>query len=580
MNNHRQLRDALVYTPVPSRFGTSGVRALVKDLTDLEVYCLTLGTLRYLETTNKLQVGDAPRETLAIPVAGDLRPSTERILRATARAILDAGYRVDYVGRIPTPALTNYALERGIASFVITGSHIPADRNGQKANRCDGEVLKSDETGIVNAVETLRQQEYRCSVEQSRFDAHGMLKPEHQVDLPPVNEAAEQLYLERYRQVFPKYGLAGKRIAFFQYSAVGRDLLPRILENTGAEVFPVGRSDEFVPIDTEAISDAHLRMLSDFVTEQQNEHGRIDAIVSTDGDSDRPLIVGVAELEGRARAAVRFFPGDLVGTVVADYLGADSVSVPISVNPAVHEYFGSKQVVTTKTRIGSPHVIDAMRVELEKGKKQVVAWEANGGFLTGSEISLNDGMLRPLPTRDAVLPILSVLHAAAEHALSLSELFDRLPEWYGKADLIDNFPQESSQKILAHFKPADENITWLDFKQEKIVLRDVDEKVVGEWTLKDLSGKEFSRKKKELEIIFNESRGFDEITCINVQDGIRCFFRNEDIAHLRPSGNAPQLRIYAHSRTQARADEIAQLGVAEPDGILRELQRFIEGLGE
>nr|MDJ0872255.1 hypothetical protein [Gammaproteobacteria bacterium] len=56
----------------------------------------------------------------------------------------------------------------------------------------------------------------------------------------------------------------------------------------------------------------------------------------------------------------------------------------------------------------------------------------------------------------------------------------------------------------------------------------------------------------------------------------RCFFRQEDIAHIRPSGNAPQLRIYAQARSQDRANEIARLGVAEPDGILRDLQRFIE----
>ena len=43
MNKTQTLFETLSYTPVSSRFGTSGVRALVKDLTDLEVYCLTLG---------------------------------------------------------------------------------------------------------------------------------------------------------------------------------------------------------------------------------------------------------------------------------------------------------------------------------------------------------------------------------------------------------------------------------------------------------------------------------------------------------------------------------------------------------
>jgi len=576
MKTQPQLSDILDYTPVTSRFGTSGVRALVKDLTDLEVYSLTLGTLRYLEDIGKVQIGTVPRESLRIPIGGDLRPSTPRILGATARAVRDAGYRVDYVGSLPTPALTCYTLEQGVMSFMCTGSHIPADRNGQKANRCDGEVLKSDEPGIVAAVEAVRQQEYRRPAAVSIFDSAGMLRPKQRPLLPLINPLAEQRYLERYRRVFPRNGLRGKRILFYECAAVGRELLPRILAHTGAEVIRVGRSDTFVPIDTEAIAPAHLRMLAEFVAEQQAVHGRIDAVVSTDGDSDRPLIVGVSASDDPARPALRFFPGDLVGAVVADYLEADAVSVPISANPGVHEHFMAKGLTTTKTRIGSPFVIAAMQEALAQGRQRVVGWEANGGFLVGSELSLNGDMLHALPTRDAILPILAVMYAATAQGSTLTECFDRLPQWYGRADLIDDFPQGTSLKILAYFRPPDEAIRWLEFQHDRILLRDPAEVTVGEWLLGDPEGRAYDRKRQVLEGIFTPARGFDGLARINVQDGIRCFFRNGDIAHIRPSGNAPQLRIYAHSSTQARADEIAAMAVAEPDGMLRDLQRFIE----
>jgi Tfp pilus assembly protein PilX len=50
------------------------------------------------------------------------------------------------------------------------------------------------------------------------------------------------------------------------------------------------------------------------------------------------------------------------------------------------------------------------------------------------------------------------------------------------------------------------------------------------------------------------------------------------VAHTRSSGNAPQLRICANSDSQARADEIAELALREPDGILRQLERaFTQG---
>ncbi len=603
------LLQSLDYQPVASRFGTSGVRALVKDLTDLEVFSLTLGAIRYLTSTGKLQANDLPPSQLQMPLAGDLRFSTDRLLCATTRAIFDAGHGVDYLGKLPTPALTYYALQQGIASFMITGSHIPADRNGQKANRCDGEVMKSDEQGIVAAVEAVRQEEYARPVKESPFDLHGMLKAGEQPQLPEVDAKAEEMYIERYRSIFPADGLQGMRVVFYQYAAVGRDLLPVILRNAGAEVIPAGRSDVFVPIDTEAISQQHLHMLLVLVLEQRKQHGCIDAVVSTDGDSDRPLVVGVEEkppfkritdrigggiaflktvLAGQSPTAarelfdrhaapitLRFFPGDLLGIVVADYLNADAVSIPISANPAVDDYFEQKKTPVRKTRIGSPHVIQAMQEALQEGYRRVVSWEANGGFLLGSDIELIDGTLKALPSRDAILPILCVLHAAAEQSKTLSELFDTLPKWFGAAGLIDDFPQESSRAILEYFMPFEGRVHWTEFGDDEVVLRDLNQMIVAQWTNDDLRAQAMRQKREMLEKLFSADKGFGRVTRINTQDGVRCYFSNDNIAHIRPSGNAPQLRIYAQARTQTRADAIVAMGIAEPDGLLRSLARVV-----
>ncbi|HEB77467.1 MAG TPA: phosphomannomutase, partial [Methylothermaceae bacterium] len=201
MSGQPSLRDILDHEPGPLRFGTSGVRGKVEELTDIEVYCLTRGTLAYFQQTGKL-VCPGHQGDVAIPLAGDLRPSTARILQATAKGIVDTGFAVDYCGRIPTPALTYYALQRRVASFVVTGSHIPADRNGIKPNRCDGEVLKSDEAGIVAAVERFREQEYSRPAAESLFGADGMLRVQFQHPLPRVNPAAAKAYQDRYSRTF------------------------------------------------------------------------------------------------------------------------------------------------------------------------------------------------------------------------------------------------------------------------------------------------------------------------------------------------------------------------------------------
>ena len=61
----------------------------------------------------------------------------------------------------------------------------------------------------------------------------------------------------------------------------------------------------------------------------------------------------------------------------------------------------------------------------------------------------------------------------------------------------------------------------------------------------------------------------------NYLDGVRWGFDNGDIAHIRPSGNAPQLRIYTVAGSQARADTIVALGIREPDGILRSMEKAL-----
>lgn len=83
-----------------------------------------------------------------VAIAGDLRPSSPRIMAACAAAIRHKGGHVDYCGFVPSRAVAAYGFAKGIASLMVTGSHIPDDRNGIKFNRTDVEVLKPDELDI------------------------------------------------------------------------------------------------------------------------------------------------------------------------------------------------------------------------------------------------------------------------------------------------------------------------------------------------------------------------------------------------------------------------------------------------
>src|SRR5689334_10918306 len=553
------------YAPVPLAFGTSGLRGLVTDITDLEAYINVKAALRYFANIGDIRAGGR------VIIAGDLRPSTDRIMRACAEAIIDSGCQLENAGKIPTPALIAYAVSTKRAGVMVTGSHIPFDRNGIKVNKSIGEVLKSDEAGIIREVDRVRREEYGRSATESAFDAAGMLK--RAPDLPPVDYSAEETYVRRYLRSFSR-GLSGLRILVYQHSAVGRNILPRILSELGAEVITAGRSETFVPIDTENITEEQLNRLEDLAIAAEAGGQPLHAIVSTDGDSDRPLVTAVlsdAERQPGARR-VRFLPGDLLGIVVAEYLRADAVAVPISANDAVDRRMKERGAALLKTKIGSPYVVSALD-ELRRTEKfaRIVGWEANGGFLTASDIQLSAGMLPALPTRDSTLPILATLSAAVEQGIGLSTLWDRLPARFGRAGLLDNVSVGVSQAILTRLIPSG-NVIEMQFDGPNCVLdySGTDGMAVP---LVEPVSKKWQESKAILSSFFDSALGFDEIVRLNVLDGARIYFRNSDIVHIRPSGNAPQLRIYAVSDSQARADEIVSLAVREPDGVLRQLER-------
>lgn len=555
----------LGYTPVPLAFGTSGLRGLVKDITDLEAYINVKGALRYLLATGNV------RAPSSVVVAGDLRPSTDRILRAAVQAIVDCGCSVHNAGKIPTPALAHYAISQGRASVMVSGSHIPFDRNGIKLYKREGEVLKSDEDGIRSEVDRVRAEEYGKTAEQSAFDAHGMLR--HPPEPPVVDPAVEEAFVQRYLSCFARGRLAGLRIAVYQHSAVGRDVLVRILRELGADVVSVGRSETFVPIDTENITDDELDRLEQLVRTVETSGAPVDAVASTDGDSDRPLLVAVSPTAGASSGGrrLRFLPGDLLGIVVAEYLAAGAAAVPISANDAVERRMAELGIPLEKTKIGSPYVIAAMDELRRAGRHaRIVGWEANGGFLVGSDIDLSNGStLKALPTRDSMLPIIANLCAAADRHARLGALWSTLPARFGRSGLIDDVPTAVSRALLDRLIVPG---AVAEVRFDGDAVRDAS-RTDQFAALSEPAASAWRRSKRILERFFDGSRGFDDIVRINVLDGVRVYFENGDVAHLRPSGNAPQLRIYANADSQARADRIVELGLSEPDGILRRLQR-------
>ena len=443
------------------KFGTSGARGLVDQMSDAVCYAYTAAFLQAVAADAK-----------QIVLGHDLRPSSPRITAACAAAIRDAGKTFIYAGALPTPALALYAAQIGAPAIVVTGSHIPFDRNGIKFYRVEGEISKADELAISTAHVTVPQIVALA-------------------DLAAPDERVRAAYIRRYVDFFGAASLAGLRVAVYEHSSVARDVLRTILENLGAQVISLGRADVFVPIDTEAVRAEDVAQARLWAQEYQ-----FDALLSTDGDADRPLI---GDEQGE------WLRGDVAGILCAQYLQAQVVVTPVSSNTAVEKCGLFAQVI--RTRIGSPYVIAGM----QSAHGVVVGYEANGGFLLGSEVVRGGRHLAALPTRDAVLPMLALMSLARERGCKLSQLASSLPARFSASDRLQNFAPESSAALLANLLAAPDLMAA---------------------TLAPSPGK---------------------IVGIDQTDGLRVTFASAEIVHLRPSGNAPELRCYAEADTSEQA---------------------------
>ena len=443
------------------KFGTSGLRGLVTELTPELVADYTRSFLAVCPVGTGLWVGR------------DLRDSSPQLAEEVIAAARAEGVAVTDCGAVPTPALAMASMAAGAAAIMITGSHIPADRNGLKFYVPDGEITKRDETAILAGLG--RESAGLTAARRGTFQATGD-------------------WAARYRAA---YGLAleGMKIGVWAHSAVSREGMVACLEALGARVAVLGQSEDFIPVDTEAVPAdvrAQFKVWAD----------GLDAIVSTDGDGDRPLV---------ADATGQIVPGDVLGQITAALVGAAVVVTTVSANTGVDLSGRFGQVV--RTRIGSPFVIAAM----EAAGGRVVGYEPNGGFLLGFDAEGPEGPLPRLMTRDSLLPIVAAL-IEAKRAGSLAARVGEEPARFTVTDRLEHVPVEASQALLAELGDG------------------------------GLAG-------------FVAPMGV--VASVDRTDGLRATLEGGGIVHLRPSGNAPEFRVYAEAETVEAAQALMAQAFAQ-----------------
>jgi phosphomannomutase len=455
------------------KFGTSGLRGLVTELAGLPSYAHVRAFCAML------QEDKAAGPQGEVLIGRDLRASSPLIAAQCAQAIADSGLVPTDCGAVPTPALALAAMTAGSPAVMVTGSHIPDDRNGLKFYRAQGEIDKADEARILAH--------------------HGMLAltAMPRIAIAPQLRDVAAGYGGRYVDFFGR-ALEGFVVGVYQHSSVGRDIICDVLEALGARPVPLGRSDAFIPVDTEA-----LRPEDEDLARRWAGAQKLDAIVSTDGDADRPL---VADETGR------FLRGDLVGALTARFLGADAIVTPVTSNSAL-DLPGSFTTVL-RTRVGSPYVIAGMEQAKTEGARIVVGFEANGGVLLGSDVARDGRVLPALPTRDAMLPIVATLALARAAQKPLSAIAAEARFAIALSNRLQEVPQDRTAALIARLDTEDSSF------------RDAAFAAHGAVAARDR------------------------------RDGLRLTLGNGATVHFRASGNAPELRVYVEAPTPEAAEAL------------------------
>jgi phosphomannomutase len=412
-------------------------------------------------------------------IGRDLRNSSAGIAATVAAAVAASGYRPLDCGELPTPALALEGLRLACPAVMVTGSHIPDDRNGLKFYTARGEITKDEEAAILRALSP-------GAMETGTAEPHP--------------EAAAR-FLARYREAFAADALSGLRVGIYQHSTVARDVLVELIGALGGTPVPFGRSSAFVPVDTEAHRPEDLQALKDAAAETA-----LDAIVSADGDADRPLL-------GDASGTV--LPGDVIGTIAARHLGVAAIAVPVTANSAIEAAGGFARVI--RTRIGSPFVVAGMAEARRDGATAVAGFEANGGFLLGSDVEVGGRHLAALPTRDSVLPLLATLVAARSADTTVAALAASLRFKSTASHRLQEVSPSASGPFLARLRDPAARAAFL--------------------------------------------APLGRVAAVNEVDGLRVGLEGGAVIHFRVSGNAPELRCYAEADTPAEAERIVRWGL-------------------
>lgn len=396
-------------------FGTDGVRG--------EVNQLLTAKLAYAIGADFTHILKEAHTNPKIFVGRDTRLSGPMLAAALFAGISNTGGDVYDLGIIPTPAVS--ALVRGEkaqAGIVISASHNPFYDNGIKIFGADGKKLADTMEERLEAMLT------------ENIEPPGAVR-ENIGRILPYPHGAE-LYLRHMKERFP-LNLAGMKIVLDTANGATSDYAESLLNEMGANVFPLSKAYDGININEECGSTKPNAMLS-----AVKKLGA-DIGIAYDGDGDR-LILG--DENGR------LVDGDQIMAIIADHfkkqglLEQNTLVVTVMSNLGLRLAMQERDIHIEETPVGDKYVMRKME---ECGA--IIGGEQSGHIILSRFNPTGDGML-------SSLVILDIMTKTGKTLGQLAEIMQPLPQILQNIGLTDREGWQENDRILQAISVAENRL--------------------------------------------------------------------------------------------------------------------------
>jgi phosphoglucosamine mutase len=341
-------------------FGTDGIRGTVNigNINGEKFFKFGLAAGTYFKNLKK-------KKQIAI-IAKDTRLSGYTLEPALVSGLASAGMNIFTLGPLPTNGLAMLTRKmKANMGIMITASHNPYYDNGLKLFGPDGSKLSDKiEKKIENLIDS------KTISHLSNPKTLGRVKR---------LEDGNETYLKILRKNFPKdFSLKGMKIVIDCANGAGYKSAPKILNDLGAKVYPVGIDPNGLNINYKCGS-THPEIIKKFVKKY-----RADIGIALDGDADRVIMCDensqiidgdqIIAMIAKRWKSKKILKGGVVGTLMSNY--------------GLQSFFSNEKVKFVRANVGDRYVKEVM-----KKNNFNLGGEQSGHIILGNFATTGDGLL-------------------------------------------------------------------------------------------------------------------------------------------------------------------------------------------